>query len=76
MATVRDCFRQSLKIARAQQARSLALRSAVSLARLPGPAGETGRAPEILRGLYASFTQGFDTPALKDESSRYRTDTR
>jgi DNA-binding winged helix-turn-helix (wHTH) protein/tetratricopeptide (TPR) repeat protein len=63
---VRLCFQRALEIAQGQEARSLALQSAMSLARLPGPHGVAPAARARLRSLYASFTEGFDTPDLKD----------
>jgi predicted ATPase len=58
-----ECFHRALEIARKQEARALALRSALSLARLPARSRE---ARELLRSLYASFTEGFDTKDLED----------
>ena len=58
------CFRRSLEIAGAQEARSLALRSAMSLARASwGTTGSAKRAS--FRTIYASFTEGFDTADLR-----------
>jgi DNA-binding winged helix-turn-helix (wHTH) protein/tetratricopeptide (TPR) repeat protein len=58
-----ECFHRALEIARKQEARALALRSALSLARLSVRSHE---ARELLRSLYASFTEGFDTKDLED----------
>ena len=60
-----QCFRRALEIAREQEARSLALRSAMSLTRSAGVGGP-GEPRELLRSLYASFTEGFDTKDLRD----------
>jgi predicted ATPase len=54
-------FRQALDIARRMQAKSLELRAAMGLFRAQG---ETARAE--LAGIYAWFTEGFDTPDLKE----------
>jgi predicted ATPase len=59
------CVRRALDIARQQEARSLELRSALSLTRVAVGAAET-RARELLRSVYASFTEGFDTEDLQD----------
>jgi len=52
-----------IRIAQTQQAKSLELRAAVSLARL---LGERGEARELLAPVYGWFTEGFDTADLKD----------
>src|SRR5258708_5834050 len=54
-------FRQAIDIARRAQAKSLELRAAMSLFRAQG---ESVRAE--LAGIYAWFTEGFDTPDLKE----------
>ena len=60
------CFTQALAIARRQDALSLELRAAMSLARLRrGPPGTNWRATSILP-VYQRFTEGFDTPDLLD----------
>lgn len=60
------CFQDALDCARAQQACSLELRAAVSLARLHRREGDARAASAILRPVYESFTQGFDTPDLAE----------
>ena len=42
------------------------LRAATSLARLWGEQGRRGEARELLAPLYGWFTEGFDTPDLKE----------
>lgn len=60
------CFRKSLAVAHRQHARSLALRSATSLARLL-PEGEKKRqAAEQLTRIYRSFTEGSETRDLRE----------
>ena len=54
------------KVSRRQQARSLELRAAVSLARLWQRQGRLGEARQLLEPLYAWFTEGFDTADLVD----------
>ena len=58
------CFRQAIEIASRQQAKSLELRATVSLCRLLQERGEEGR--QMLAEIYGWFTEGFDTPNLKD----------
>jgi adenylate cyclase len=60
------CLRRALEIAGQQGARSLALRAATSLARLSVGRDANQEARELLRSLYASFTEGFDTKDLND----------
>ena len=58
--------RLNMKIARSQEARSLELRSAMSLVRLSEWRGGSHHARTLLRSLVASFTEGFDTKDLRD----------
>jgi predicted ATPase len=60
------CFQRSIQIARAQNARSWELRAATSLARLWRDRGRPDDARELLSPLYDWFTEGFDTPDLRD----------
>ena len=60
------CFRRALQIAREQEAGSLALRAAMSLARLSVARDGKGEAMELLRSVYVSFTEGFGTKDLKE----------
>jgi hypothetical protein len=45
---------------------SLQLRSARDLAQLLAECGERTRSAELLETIYCGFTEGFDTPDLKD----------
>jgi tetratricopeptide (TPR) repeat protein len=56
----------ALAVAQRQGARSLALRSATNLARLWRDQGKHREACDLLAPIFASFTEGFDTPDLKD----------
>ena len=65
-AVVVDCYRRAGDIAELSCARSLRLRAATSLARLWLDRGKLDDAREVLAPLYGWFTEGFDTPDLKD----------
>jgi predicted ATPase len=60
------CFKAGIETARYQGARMLELRSANSLARLWNGNGRQQEVRELLAPLYDSFTEGFDTPDLRD----------
>ena len=59
-------FARSTEHARHQQAKSLELRTAMSIARLRREQGKTAEARDLLAPVYAWFTEGFDTPDLTD----------
>ena len=65
-AEAETCFRQAVAIARRQQAKSLELRAAVSLARLYQGQGRGGEARPLLAETYGWFSEGFDTPDLRE----------
>jgi predicted ATPase len=58
-------FEDALRTARHQQAKLLELRAATSLARLWSER-RRAEARELLAPIYDWFTEGFDTPDLKD----------
>jgi tetratricopeptide (TPR) repeat protein len=60
---------QALKTARSQQARSLELRAATDLARLWMNQGKRAEALDILSPTYGCFTEGFETPDLKNANT-------
>jgi predicted ATPase/class 3 adenylate cyclase len=60
------CFVQALDVAHRQEAKSLELRAAVSLARLWQQQGKQAEARALLAPLYGWFTEGFDTADLQD----------
>ena len=61
-----ECFLQALDIARCQQAKSLELRAAMSLGRLRQQQGRHAEAHQILAQIYGWFTEGFETPDLRE----------
>jgi predicted ATPase len=61
-----ESFQQAISIARGQQAKSLELRATMSLARLLDEQGRRDEARAALAEIYGWFTEGFDTPDLKD----------
>jgi predicted ATPase len=65
-AKAEDSFRTALAIAREQGTRGYELRAATSLARLWADQGRLADARDLLAPLYDSFTEGFDTPDLKE----------
>src|SRR5215467_6256516 len=60
------CFRRSIRIAQRQQAKSLELRGAMSLAQLWRDRGQHERAHNLLAPVYGWFTEGFNTLDLKE----------
>jgi predicted ATPase len=60
------CFQHSISIAQSQQAKSLELRSATSLARLWQQQGKRQEAHDLLAPVYHWFTEGFDTADLQE----------
>jgi len=61
-----QCFHCAIDIAHRQQAKSLELRAAISLARLWQQQGKPKEAHAMLADIYTWFTEGFDTADLKD----------
>jgi predicted ATPase len=59
-------FERALAVAREQQAKSLELRAAMSMARLWRDQGKRDEAQELLAPVYGWFTEGFDTRDLKE----------
>jgi predicted ATPase len=59
-------FEHALTVARQQQAKSLELRAAMSMARLWRDQGKRDAARDLLAPVYGWFTEGFDTLDLKE----------
>ena len=64
-ADAEACFDDALEVARKQEAKSLELRSAMSLAGLWKNQGKTNEAFELLSRVHGWFTEGFDSHDLK-----------
>jgi predicted ATPase len=60
------CFHQALDVARSQHAKSLELRTAMSLSRLWQQQGKRQEAHNLLAPVYGWFTEGFDTVDLQE----------
>jgi predicted ATPase len=61
-----QCFFKAIKIAEKQQAKSLELRAAISLARLWQTQGKCNKAHLMLSSVYNWFREGFDTKELQE----------
>jgi predicted ATPase len=65
-AKAEESFCTALAIAHEQGTRGCELRAATSLALLWREQGRRGEARDLLAPVYGWFTEGFDTPDLKD----------
>ena len=68
-AQAEKSFRTAIEIARKQHAKSWELRATTSLARLLAKQRKRDKARTMLAEIYGWFTEGFDTPDLKDAKS-------
>jgi len=64
-----ELYQKALSIAAEQEAKLWELRAAVSLARLRRDQGRPAEARDLLAPVYGWFTEGFDTPDLKEAKS-------
>jgi predicted ATPase len=67
------CFRQSIALAREQQAPMWELRSAVGLGRLWAAHGRRAEIRNLIAPIYSSFTEGFDTQDLVEAKALFVT---
>jgi predicted ATPase len=65
-AEAQALLEQALQTARSQQARSIELRAATDLSRLWMNQGRRTEAREVLKSIYGRFSEGFDTPDIKE----------
>jgi len=65
-AEAENCLQQAIVIAQNQEAKSLELRAATSLATLWQRQGKRHEAYHLLSPVYSWFTEGFDTADLQD----------
>jgi predicted ATPase len=65
-ADAEACFLKAIDVSRKQQAKSLELRAAMSLARLWRQQGKRKQARRMLADIYGWFTEGFDTTDLHE----------
>jgi tetratricopeptide (TPR) repeat protein len=66
LSTAESSFHQAIGVAHQQNAKFWELRAAISLARLWRDQGKRHQAHDLLASVYGWFTEGFDTPVLKD----------
>ena len=59
-------FRRAISTAKGQDARMWELRAATSLAQLQVKRGNLEQAHDLLEPIYGWFTEGLDTPDLRD----------
>jgi DNA-binding winged helix-turn-helix (wHTH) protein/predicted ATPase len=62
-------FHTAIAIAQAQEAKSFELRAATSLGRLWATQGKATEAHALLSNVYAWFTEGFETPDLREANA-------
>ena len=65
-ADAESWLRQAIDTAKGQQAKSLELRAAAALARAVAGPGRRAEAHDLLAPVYGWFTEGFDTPDLRE----------
>ena len=65
-AAAEELYRDALIIAKEQEAKMWELRAAMSLARLRRDQDRSAEAHDLLGPIYGWFTEGFDTPDLKE----------
>jgi predicted ATPase len=68
-AEAEGTFHKAIEVARRQRAKSWELRAAMSLCRLWREQGKVEKAQQRLTEIYGWFTEGFDTPDLREASA-------
>jgi class 3 adenylate cyclase/predicted ATPase len=68
-AGAEDSLRKAIVVARRQSAKTFELRAAICLARLWRDQGKRTEAHDLLAPIYGWFTEGFDTPVLRDANA-------
>lgn len=71
-SSIEACLLKALEIARQQQAKLFELRAAMSLCKYWRQAGKAAEGRALLIEVYTWFTEGFDTPDLKEAESLIR----
>ena len=66
MGEAEACFEHAVKVARSQGARLFELRAVIALSRLQCDPVQRKRRTALLGSIYGGFTEGFDTPDLKE----------
>jgi tetratricopeptide (TPR) repeat protein len=66
IGSAEQSYHQGLAVAKRQSGKLFELRAATSLARLWRDQGKRTEARDLLAPIYGWFTEGFDTPVLKD----------
>src|SRR5436190_22154048 len=69
-AKAEELFKDAICVAQRQEPKLWELRAAVSLARLRRDQGRHSEGRDLLAPVYGWFTEGFDTPDLKDAKAR------
>lgn len=72
-ADAENCFHQAIALACQQKARSLELRTVMSLCRLWQKQGKNEAACKRLTEIYGWFSEGFDTPDLQEAGALLKT---
>ncbi len=70
VAHAEGCFKESIKIAQQQKAKSLELRAVMSLARLYQRQSKPREARDLLTQIYKRFSEGFDTMDLREAKAQ------
>jgi tetratricopeptide (TPR) repeat protein len=65
-AEAEACFREAISTAQSQHAKFLELKAVISLGRLLKKQKKTDEARQLLSEIYSWFSEGFDTPDLKE----------